>query len=164
MTTQNKLVVTTPSDREILMVRDFNAPRELVFAAMTQPEHIKEWFGCGMTEMVSCEFDFRVGGTYRFVTRDPESGEIFPFKGEIREIDAPHRFVQTQIFDIEPFNSDAAEITIVLDDLGDGRTRMTETLRMPSKEARDGMLMSGMEHGAGKSLDRLEELAIGLAR
>lgn len=160
----NKLVVTTPSDLEIQMVRDFDAPRDLVFATMTQAEHIREWFGCGMTEMVTCDFDFRVGGSYRFVVRDRESKEEFPFKGEVRAIDAPTSFVHTQIYDVEPFNQFEAVITIVLEDLGDGRTRMVETIKHATKEARDGHLQSGMEYGASLSLDRLEEIAKSLAK
>jgi uncharacterized protein YndB with AHSA1/START domain len=160
MPTKNKLTVTTLSDLEILLTRDFDAPRELVFEALTKPEHIVNWFGYGPESMSVCEMDFRVGGRYRFVVTDPSGGE-YPFTGEILEIDAPGRMVQTQVYGFEPFNQFPATVTLELIDLG-GRTRMNETIRYLTKEARDAHLSSEMEEGAGMSLDRLEEIVIRL--
>lgn len=157
---KNKLTVTTPSDLEIFMTREFDAPCELVFRAMTDPKHIVNWFGNGPESMPVCDMDFRVGGKYRFVVTDSSGGQ-HPFAGEVLEIDAPNRMVQTQVYDIEPFNQFPATITLELIDLG-GRTRMNETIRHMTKEARDGHLMSGMEEGAGLALDRLEAIAIAL--
>lgn len=161
MPTKNKLTVEILSDLEILLTRDFDAPRELIFEAMTKPEHISNWFGFGPGSMPVCEMDFRVGGKYRFVVADSSGGE-HPFVGEILEIDAPGRMVQTQAYDFEPFNQFPATVILELVDLGGGRTRMNETIQYMNKEARDNHLSSGMEEGAGLSLDRLEAIAISL--
>ena len=85
---KNKLAVTLPSDTEILMTRDFNAPRALIWEMFTKPEHLKQWWGCSMQENVSIEMDVRVGGTYRFVGKTKD-GAMVPFKGEYKEIVPP---------------------------------------------------------------------------
>lgn len=154
--TKNKLTITTPSDLEIVMSREFNAPRSLVFEALTKAEHVSKWWGPGCVEMISCEIDSRVGGSYRFVVRGPDGGE-HPFKGVIRELDPPSRLVQTQIYDVEPYSQFEALMTTILEDLGHG-TKLTVTILHQTKEARDGHLGSGMEQGAAMSYDQLEEL------
>ena len=152
---------TTPSDREIVMTRLFDAPRDLVFEAMSKPEHVRRWWGL-LDQRYSvpvCEIDFRVGGAWRFVSRGPQ-GEA-GFHGVYREIDAPERIVFTEIFD--PFPDVESVVTSVLKE-ENGKTRFTVTCRYPSLEVRDMVLSTGMEGGAAISYDRLEEVAAGLHR
>lgn len=154
-------VVTTPSHDEIRMTRLFDAPRRLVFEAMTRPEHVTQWWGRlgeGYSVPV-CEIDLRVGGAWRFVNRHP-GGEA-AFHGEYREITPPSRLVFTEIFEDFP---DA--VSVVMTELTEegGKTRLTATVRYPSPEVRDLVLGSGMAAGAGVSYDRLEELVGRLQR
>lgn len=154
--------VTTPSDCEIRMTRLFDAPRALVFEAMTKPEHIKHWWG-NLGEGYSvpvCEVDLRVGGKWRFVNRTP-SGESAVFYGEYREVAPPDRVVFTEFF--EPFPDAESVVTATLTD-ENGKTRMTATVAYPSREVRDMVKATGMERGAALSYDRLEEVARGLQR
>ena len=153
--------VTTPSDRTITLTRLFDAPRHLVWEAMSRPEHIKEWWG-RLDEGYSvpvCEVDLRVGGKWRFVNRTPRNGDV-AFSGEYREIAPPERVVFTEIF--EPFFDSPSVVTSVLAE-EDGKTRLTVTAEYPSQEVRDTVINSGMERGAGISYDRLEEVAQRLA-
>ena len=153
--------VTTPSEQEIHMTRLFDAPRQLVFDAMTQPRHIKRWWGClgeGYSVPV-CEMDLRPGGRWRFVNRHPK-GEA-AFHGEIRELTPPDRLVFTEIF--EDFPDVVSVVTSEFVAEGD-RTRLSVTVRYPSKEVRDMVIASGMSTGAGISYDRLEDLVAELQR
>jgi uncharacterized protein YndB with AHSA1/START domain len=153
--------VSTPSGCEIRMTRLFDAPRDLVFEAMSKPEHIKRWWGClgeGYSVPV-CEVDLRVGGAWRFVNRHPK-GEA-AFHGVYREIDPPERVVFTEIF--EEFPDAESVVTAVLTE-ENGKTRLTATVRYPSLEVRDAVMQSGMAHGAAISYDRLEEVAQELRR
>jgi uncharacterized protein YndB with AHSA1/START domain len=153
--------VTTPSDLGICLTRLFDAPRKLVFEAMTRPEHVKRWWGClgeGYSVPV-CEIDLRVGGKWRFVNRHP-GGEA-AFHGEYREIAPPGRLVFTEIF--EDFPDSVSVVTAVFAEEG-ARTRMTVTVSYPSKEVRDMVVESGMARGAGISYDRLEDLVAELQR
>jgi uncharacterized protein YndB with AHSA1/START domain len=153
--------VTLPSDQEIRLTRLLDAPRHIVFEAMTKPEHVKRWWGClgeGYSVPV-CEIDLRVGGTWRFVNRHPK-GEA-AFHGEYREITPPSRIVQTEIF--EEFPDTVSVVTMDLTEEG-AKTRMTVTVRYPSQMVRDIVQKSGMEHGAGISYDRLEDLVAELQR
>lgn len=152
--------VTTPSDTEIRMTRLFNAPPELLWDAMTKPEHIRRWWGNlgdGYSVPV-CEVDLRVGGRWRFVNKHP-GGEA-AFHGVYREIDAPARIVFTEIF--EPFPDAESVVTGEYTDEG-GKTRMVATIRYPSKDVRDMVMGTGMATGAGLSYDRLDDLATELA-
>jgi len=157
----NTFTVTTPSDQEICLTRLFDAPRHLVFEAMTRPEHVKRWWGClgeGFSVPV-CEIDLRPGGAWRFVNRTPK-GE-FGFHGEYREITPPSRLVFTEIF--EEFPDTISEVTAELAE-EHGQTRLTTTVRYPSKDVRDMVIASGMSTGAGISYDRLEDLVAELQR
>ena len=154
--------VTTPSDREIRLTRLFDAPRHLVFEAMSKPEHIRRWWG-NLGEGYSvpvCEVDLRPGGKWRFSNRTPK-GETAVFYGVYREIVPPERVVFTEIF--EPFPDSGSVVTSVLTE-ENGKTRLTVTCLYPSVEVRDMVLKSGMERGAGISYDRLEEVAAALQR
>jgi uncharacterized protein YndB with AHSA1/START domain len=147
---------TTPSDREIVLTRLFDAPRRLVFEAMTTPEHVRRWWG-NLDDRYSvtvCEIDLRPGGAWRWVGRGPQ-GE-FAFYGVYREIAAPGRLVYTEIF--EPFPDVESIVTSVLTEEG-GKTRLTVSALYPSLEVRDSVLKTGMEKGAAVSYDRLEDVA-----
>jgi uncharacterized protein YndB with AHSA1/START domain len=153
--------VTTLSDQEMRMTRLFDAPRRLVFEAMTKPEHVKRWWGRlgeGYSVPV-CEIDLRPGGAWRFVNRHPK-GEV-AFYGEYREITPPSRLVFTEIF--EQFPDSVSVVTADFTDEG-GRTRLTATVRYPSPAVRNMVVASGMAKGAGISYDRLEDLVAELQR
>jgi uncharacterized protein YndB with AHSA1/START domain len=152
---RNGLTITLPSDREILITRVFNAPRRLVFAAWTQPEHVKHWFGgCSSMKLVICDINLRVGGTWRYVLHDPNTGTDFGLSGEYREIAPPERLVATERYESVP-NSDRLN-TLTLTEHG-GKTTLCIRIQHPSKEQRDGHLQSGMELGLRATLDGLEE-------
>jgi uncharacterized protein YndB with AHSA1/START domain len=153
--------VTTPGECEIRMTRLFDAPRHLVFEAMSRPEHISRWWGClgeGYSVPV-CEVDLRPGGAWRFVNRHP-NGEA-GFHGVYREITPPERVVFTEIFD--PFPDAESVVTAVLTE-ENGKTRLTVSCVYPSREVRDIVLGTGMANGAAISYDRLEEVARELQR
>ena len=153
---------TTPSDTEITLTRLFDAPRDLVWEAMTKPEHVRRWWGC-LDERYSvpvCEIDLRVGGTWRFVGRGPE-GDFPAFFGEYLEIDRPGRLLYTEIF--EPFPDAASVVTQRLEE-EQGKTRLTVTARYDSRQTRDIVLGTGMEKGAAVSYDRLEDVVAALPR
>jgi len=154
--------VTTPSDREIRMTRLFDAPRHLVFDAMSRPEHITQWWGRlgeGYSVPV-CEVDLRPGGKWRFSNRTPK-GDLATFYGVYREVAPPERVVFTEIF--EPFPDAESVVTALLTE-EDGKTRLTATVIYPSVEIRDMVLQTGMARGAAISYDRLEDVAAGLAK
>lgn len=151
-------VITLPSDTEILITRVFDAPAELIFKAWTTPELIKRWWGFDTSEWLVCEIDARVGGKWRYVIRDSDM-EV-GFHGEIRELDAPHRMVSTEVFEGFP---DAGSVnTMTLDDVN-GVTTMTTLIQHESQEHRDMQLASGMEGGMQVSYNRLEDVARSLA-
>ena len=162
VTNSDTFKVTTPSDREITVTRLFDASPELVFEAMTTPEHVKRWWG-NLDDRYSvtvCEIDLRVGGAWRFVGRGP-TGEIPAFYGVYREIAAPGRLVYTEIF--EPFPDAESVVTQLLSKEGP-KTRLTVTSIYPSLEVRNMVLKTGMEKGAALSYDHLEDVALELVR
>lgn len=147
------LKVTTPTEREVMMVRVFDAPRRMVFEAFTKPELLKRWFGPRGWSLVVCDVDFRVGGGFRFVLRGPDGREM-GMRGVYRELAPPEHSVHMESFDDYPGES---QVTGVLIEEA-GKTTLTVTVLYPSKEVRDAVLKSGMEHGAAESYDRLAEL------
>lgn len=147
------LRVTTPTDREIVMVREFNAPRRLVFDAFSKPELLKRWFGPRGWSLEVCEVDFRVGGGFRFVLRGP-NGRQMGMRGVYREIAPPERSVHMESFDDYPGES---QVTGVFVEQA-GKTTLTVTVLYESQLVRDAVIKSGMEHGAAESYDRLAEL------
>ena len=153
--------VTTPSDQEIRLTRLFDAPRALVFEAMTKPEHVRRWWGrLGPGYSVPiCEIDLRPGGTWRFVNRTPQ-GEV-GFHGEYSEITPPTRLVFTEIF--EEYPDTVSVVTTEFVEEG-AKTRIVVTVHYPSKDVRDMVVASGMSTGAGISYDRLEDLVAELQR
>lgn len=147
------LQVTTPSDREIVLTRVFDAPRHLVFDAFTKPELLKRWFGPRGWSLVACEINPRVGGTFRFVLRGPDGTEM-GMSGVYREVTPPEGSVHMESFDDYPGES---QVTTVLVE-HEGKTTLTATVLYPSPEVRDAVLRSGMEHGAAESYDKLAEM------
>lgn len=150
-----KLTVTlTPSGAAFTRV--FDAPRRLVWEAMSKVEHYPRWWGPRGQTMIHCEMDFRSGGSYRFVVRDPDGNE-YAFRGQIREVVPEERIVQT-------FEFEGAPGLVLLDSLTlteeSGKTvlRATSTIESGSPEAVEQMLQSGMLEGAAETYDRLEEL------
>ncbi len=149
----NQLTVTTPSDREIVMTRVFDAPRDLVFEAHTSCEQMSHWWGPRKYEIASCEMDFRPGGAWRILHRGPDGAE-HGFRGEFREIVRAERIVWT--FEYEGMPGHVSVDTLTLEE-HDGKTTLTATSVFDSVEDRDGMLQSGMESGAAETWDRLAE-------
>jgi uncharacterized protein YndB with AHSA1/START domain len=145
--------VTTPSELEVTMARVFEAPRALVFDALTKPEHLTQWLlGPEGWTMPVCEIDLRPGGAWRFVWRDADGNEM-AMRGEYREIAPPERIVNT-----ESWGGDWPQtITTVVLTEEDGKTTMTQTSLYPSQEARDAALATGMTDGASQSFDRLTD-------
>ena len=152
--TPGTTTVTTPSEREIVSERVFDAPRERVFAAYTDPELIPQWWGPRGTKTIVDQMDVRPGGAWRFVGRDSDGTET-AFRGTYREVTPPERIVQT--FEWEGMPGHVVVETATFEDLG-GRTKVTATSLFHTSEERDGMLASGMERGLTETHDRLAEL------
>jgi len=151
--------VTTPSDREIVMTRVFDAPRRLVFDAFSKPELLRRWFGPRGWSLEVCEVDLRVGGGFRFVLRNGNGGKL-GMRGVYREIVAPERSVHMESFDDYPGES---QVTAVFVEQG-GKTTLTAAVLYPSQEVGDIVLKMGMTKGAGESYDKLAELLAEEAR
>jgi uncharacterized protein YndB with AHSA1/START domain len=147
--------LSLPSEREIRMTRVFDAPRELVFKAHTDPKLLAQWWGQRNNNLTVDRMDVRPGGQWRYVEREADGTE-FAFHGEYREIVPPERLVST--FEYEGMPGHVAVDTAVFEELPGGKTRLTTTSSFASQEDRDGMLASGMEGGANESWDKLGEL------
>ena len=162
MSPTGTLQVTTPSDREIAMIREFNAPARLVWDAYTKPELLKRWLGVfqGWT-MPVCEVDLKVGGNYRYVWHGP-NGEVMGMGGTFLEIVPHERIVATEKFDDPWYEGEAVDTTTFVE--RDGRTTLTTTMRLASKEVRDNVLKSPMEQGVGASYDALDEVLASMAK
>lgn len=156
MTSHNSMTLTTPTDREIVLTRIFDAPRELVFKLMHDPEFIPQWWGPrGYTTLID-KLEFKPGGQWRFIQRGP-NGEETAFRGVYREITPPARVVFT--FEWEGMPGHVLVETVTLEEV-DGKTLVTDTSLFHTPAERDGMLQSGMESGARESWDRLAELLV----
>ena len=153
MKNSGNLKVTTPSDREIAMTRVFDAPRRLVYEANTRPELVKRWLGVfGGWSLEVCEIDLRVGGRYRYVWRN-EDGREMGMGGVYREIVPNEKIVVTEQFDDPWYEGEAVDTTMFVE--RDGQTTMTTNILYASKEIRDTVLKSPMEHGVAASYDKL---------
>jgi uncharacterized protein YndB with AHSA1/START domain len=152
------LAVTTPSDRVIRMVRLFDAPRHLVYDAFRRPELLKRWFGPRGWSLVVCEVDHRVGGGFRFVLRGPDGSDM-GMRGRYQELAPPDRSVHMESFDDYPGES---QVTAIFTE-ENGKTTLTIDVLYESKQVRDMVLQSGMEHGAAETYDRLAEMLAGSA-
>ena len=147
------LKVSLPTEREVVMTRAFDAPRRLVFDALTKPELLKRWFGPRGWSLVVCEADLKVGGAWRWVLRGPD-GRDMGMRGVYQEITPPERLVSTESFDDYPGES---LNTLILSE-ENGKTTFTITVRYASQEIRDAVIKSGMEHGAAECYDKLAEM------
>ena len=155
-TSTGTATVTLPSDTQLQITREFDAPRHLVYRVYTEPELIKRWWSGGMGEVTLAEVDLRVGGTWRYVMVAGGGFEV-GFHGEFLEIVTGERIVNTEIFEGAP-DSDPAVDTVTFDE-HDGRTTLTLTMQLTSQEARDMVLNSGMEAGMQAGWDLIEQLA-----
>ena len=156
MTNTGTVEVATPSEREIVMTRVFDAPADMVFDAWTKPELLKRWLGVrNGWEMEVCEVDLKVGGAYRWVWRGPDGSEM-GVGGVYREIVRPERLVATEKFDEAWYPGEAIDTITLVEE--DGKTTLTTTVLYESKEARDVALRSDMERGVAESYDVLDEL------
>jgi uncharacterized protein YndB with AHSA1/START domain len=160
MKNSDSLKVTPSGDREIVITRLFDAPRGLVFDALTKPELIRRWLlGPGGWSMTVCTVDLRVGGAYRYVLRNDRNGAEMGWEGTYREVVRPARIVHTERFD-QPVYPGESVITTVLTEKG-GQTIFTARILFDSKTARDTVLSSGMERGVAASYNKLEQVLEG---
>jgi len=159
VTTDNALTVTLPSDTQLLITREFDAPRHLVYEAWTTPELIRRWWSGQRGTMTVVEIDLRVGGTWRYVM-EAQGGFEVAFHGEFREIVENVRIVMTEVYEAQP--GEGSLDTITFSEV-DGRTRLEMLMELPTREARDMVLNSGMELGIREQMELLEQLAISLA-
>jgi uncharacterized protein YndB with AHSA1/START domain len=153
--------VTLPTDREILITREFDAPKHLVYKAWATPELVRRWWSGHQGEMTTCEMDLRVGGRWRYVMVADGGFEV-AFHGEYREIVPNERIVTTQVYELPGAPEGEGVLNIVTFTETGGRTILTLLVQAASKEERDAILDSGMEVGMQQQLDLLEQLAISL--
>jgi uncharacterized protein YndB with AHSA1/START domain len=151
--------VSLPTDEQILITREFDAPRHLVWKAWTTPELVRRWWHANRGEMTVAEIDLRVGGTWRYAMVTPDGFEV-AFHGEYREIVPDERLVSTEVY--EGFPDGEAVDTVTLTE-ENGRTTMTLLVQHSSKAHRDAHIESGMEAGLQDALDLLEQVAGSLA-
>jgi uncharacterized protein YndB with AHSA1/START domain len=150
------LKITTPTDNELVMTRVFDAPRGMVFDALTKPELVQRWLlGPPGWTMPVCEIDPRVGGKYRYVWQNAD-GRNMGMGGTFREIVRPSRIVTTELFDEDWTGGETLVTTEIVEQ--SGKTTLTTTVRYASREARDGAIKTGMAKGVEASYDRLEQL------
>jgi uncharacterized protein YndB with AHSA1/START domain len=154
--------VTLPSDTEILITREFDAPRDIVFKAMIDPDLIPRWWGPRSDATTVDKMEVRPGGKWRFVSTHQPDGSTYAFRGEYREIIPGERIVQT--FEFEPMAGHISVETATFTDLPGGRTLLTARSVFASKEDRDGMVQSGMESGLRETYERFDEVLAGLKK
>ena len=160
-TSNGTATVTLPTDRQILITREFDAPRHLVYKAWTTPELVKRWWHANRGQVTIAEIDLRVGGTWRYVSVT-ESGMEVAFHGEYREIVPNERLVSSEVYEgIPDAEQHAALNTLTLTER-DGRTLLTVLVEHPTREGRDAHINSGMEPGMQDALDLLEQVAVTL--
>lgn len=158
MTTKNKTTITAePGKQELFIVREFDAPRELVFRVLEEPELLLQWMGPDEMSMEIETFDNRSGGSYRFLHKDPK-GNVFAFRGAIHEVLRPERMIRTFEFEGLPESGHVSLEILSLEALPADRTRMTVQSVFRSVADRDGMVASGMERGVTDSYEKLDKL------
>jgi uncharacterized protein YndB with AHSA1/START domain len=158
VTTSRKATVTLPADDQILITREFDSPRHLVFKAYTTPELVKRWWSAKRGEVTLAEIDLRVGGRWRYVMVADGGSEV-AFHGEFREIVPNERLVSTEVY--EGMADAQAVDTLTLSE-SEGRTTMTILVQLASKEHRDAYIESGMEDGLQDAFELLEQVAVSL--
>ena len=154
--------VTLPTDTQIQITREFDAPKHLVYEAWTTPELVKRWWHANRGEMTICEIDLRVGGAWRYVMVAEGFGEV-GFHGEYREIVPNERLVSTEDYEGIPDADEHAALDILTLTEVDGRTTLTILVEHTTKEGRDAHIESGMEAGMQDAMDLLEQVAVSLA-
>jgi len=161
VTSRGAATVTLPTDEQILITREFDAPKHLVYRAWTTPELVKRWWHANRGEMTICEIDLRVGGRWRYVMIADGEFEV-GFHGEYREIVPNERLVSTEVYEgIPDAESHAALDTLTLTEMA-GRTTLAILVEHPTKEGRDAHINSGMEAGMQDAMDLLEQVAVSL--
>jgi uncharacterized protein YndB with AHSA1/START domain len=162
VTTKQSAEVTLPADDQILITREFDAPKHLVYEAWTTPEHVKRWWNAKRGEMTVAEIDLRVGGRWRYAMVTDDGIEV-AFHGEYREIVPNERIVSTEVYEGVPQEQQGeGTLNTATFAENDGRTTLTILVQAPSKEVRDAIIDSGMEDGLQDALDLLEEVAVSL--
>jgi len=154
MTNHTSVQITTPTDREVEIKRVFDAPRNLVFDALTQPDLLRRWYGPSGWTLVVCDIDLKVDGAFRLVSRRPDGKQIGQ-RGVYREVAAPERLVNTESW--EDWDPGESLVTTTLSER-DGRTTLISRVLFPSQEVRDIVLKAGMKHGATEGYDKLAGL------
>jgi uncharacterized protein YndB with AHSA1/START domain len=158
MTTIGNARVTLPTDEEILITREFDAPPDLVYRAYTEPDLVRRWWSGRRGEMTLAEIDLRVGGRWRYVMVADGGFEV-AFHGEYRELVTGERIVTTEVFEGAPDGSGEALNIVTFAPEGEGRTRLELLVQCPSRDVRDMIIESGMEAGMQEGMDLLEEAA-----
>jgi uncharacterized protein YndB with AHSA1/START domain len=161
VTSSGTATVTLPTDEQILITREFDAPRHLVYKAWTTPELVKRWWNAKRGEVTVAEIDLRVGGTWRYVMVTPDGFEV-AFHGEYREIVPGERIVSTEVYEGVPDGDANPTVNTLTLTETDGRTALSILVQCPSKDVRDAIVESGMEAGMQDAMDILEEVAISL--
>ena len=161
MATTGTATVTLPTAEQILITREFDAPKHLVYKAWTTPELVMQWWSGQRGEMTSAEIDLRVGGAWRYVMIATGGHEV-AFHGEFREIVPDERIVNTEVYETPGASDDEAALNTVTFTERDGRTTLTVLTELPSQEIRDMIIDSGMEGGMQEGMDLLEQVAISL--
>jgi uncharacterized protein YndB with AHSA1/START domain len=164
VTSSGTATVTLPTDEQILITREFDAPRHLVYRAWTTPGLVRRWWNAKRGEVTTCEIDLRVGGTWRYVMVTDDGTEV-GFHGEYREVVPDERIVSTETYEGLPEGASEEERSTVNTATfteSDGRTTLTILVQAPNKVTRDAIIESGMEAGLQDALDLLEEVAVSL--
>jgi uncharacterized protein YndB with AHSA1/START domain len=163
VTSSGTATVTLPADEQILIMREFDAPKHLVYKAWTTPEVVKRWWNAKRGEVTIAEIDLRVGGRWRYVMVTDDGFEV-GFHGEYREIVPNERIVSTEVYEGMPQGEGPEQGTLNTATFAeaDGRTTLTILVQAPSKEIRDAIIDSGMEAGLQDALDLLEQVAVSL--
>ncbi|GAO41032.1 SRPBCC family protein [Flavihumibacter petaseus] len=158
MITKNQMQIKAePGRQELFVVREFDAPREKVYRAFTDPKLVVQWLGPKNMTMTIDYYDCTTGGKYRYIHTDP-NGNAYGFNGVVHEATEPERVIQTFEFEGMPERGHVVLDSAVFDDLPDGRSKVTIHSVYGSVADRDGMIQSGMEHGMREGFDRLDDL------
>jgi uncharacterized protein YndB with AHSA1/START domain len=162
MTSSGTAVLTLPTETQILITREFNARKDLIYRAWTTPDLIKRWWHAKRGKVTVADVDLRVGGAWRWVMVTDDGFEV-AFHGEYREIVPNERIVYTEVYEGVPGGDDAPVVIIMTLHETQGRTTLTQLTQTPSQEVRDAIIESGMEPGMQDAMDLLEQLAAGLS-
>ena len=161
-TSSGSAKLTLPADDQILITREFDAPKHLVYRAVTTPELVKRWWNAKRGEVTLAEIDLRVGGKWRYVMVT-EDGQEVGFHGEYREIVPNERIVSTEVYEGMPEGApEEGTLNTARFTEAEGRTTLTVLVQAPSKEVRDAIIDSGMEAGMQDAMDLLEQVAVSL--